>query len=60
MRAIGIPHWIEAMTASTAPWRDAKETTAADVASGIPNNFNVTLVTIPSVPSEPTYSLVRS
>jgi hypothetical protein len=39
---------------------DGKEQVAAEIASGTPCSFSVSSVMIPSVPSEPTISRVRS
>ncbi|MNE52243.1 hypothetical protein D3C80_1469070 [compost metagenome] len=60
IRAIGTPDCMVAITVSTAPLSDEKVQTAEDIAAGIGCSLTVTSVMIPSVPSEPTKSLVRS
>jgi hypothetical protein len=49
-----------AITVSQAASTDGNEQVAADTASGTPCSFSVSSVMIPSVPSEPTISRVRS
>ena len=60
MRAIGTPDWIVWITAFTAPSMSEKEQTAARSSSGMPWSRTVNSVMMPSVPSEPTKSRVRS
>jgi hypothetical protein len=45
---------------SQAAFTAGKEQVAAEIASGTPWSFSVSSVMIPSVPSEPTISRVRS
>ena len=60
MRASGKPICIAAMVALQAPSMVAKGQTAARIVSGMPASFSVSSVMMPSVPSEPTMSRVRS
>ena len=60
MRATGMPDWMVAITVSTAPARSRNGQTAADTASGMPCSRSCSSVMMPSVPSEPTKSRVRS
>jgi len=59
-RAIGIPAWIVSMTVLVQPSTDSNAHTAADIASCTGYRRTVTSVMMPSVPSEPTNSRVRS
>ena len=60
IRAIGTPAWMVAITVSTAPASVSNEQAAAEIASGMPQSRSCTSVMMPSVPSEPTKSRVRS
>ncbi len=60
MRATGMPIWIVAMTASQAGSTLGNGHTPPDMACGMPESFSVSEVMMPSVPSEPTSSRVRS
>ena len=60
IRATGTPLWIVWITVSTAAAIVGKAQTAAEIASGMPYSRTVTSVMMPSVPSEPTKSRVRS
>ena len=60
MRATGTPAWIDSIAVSTAPAKVGKGQTAAEIASGIGCSRSVTSVIMPSVPSAPTNSRVRS
>jgi hypothetical protein len=51
---------MDTITEFTASSMVGKEQTAEAMASGIPNNFRVTSVMMPRVPSEPTNKRVRS
>ena len=55
-----MPSWIDWTTVSTAPSIVSKLQTAAEIASGMACSRSVTSVMMPSVPSEPTNSRVRS
>ena len=57
---MGMPIWIVVMTVWTALSKSSKAQTAAEIASGWPWSFSVSSVMMPSVPSEPTKSPVRS
>ncbi len=59
-RAIGTPHWTISTTVATAASTLGKAQTEAATASGMPWRRTVSSVTMPSVPSEPTSSRVRS
>jgi hypothetical protein len=60
MRATGMPDWIVTMTASQAARTDGNGQMPPEMASGMPCSLSVISVMIPSVPSEPTNSRVRS
>ncbi len=60
IRATGIPCCIARMTVCTAPASVSNWQTPAEIASGTPYRRSWISVMIPSVPSAPTYSRVRS
>jgi len=60
MRAIGMPDWIVAITASQAERMVGKPQMPAEIASGMPCSRSVSEVMMPSVPSAPMNSRVRS
>ncbi len=60
MRAIGMPCWMVRMVALQAASTEGNGQTPEAIASGMPDNLSVSSVMTPSVPSEPTISLVRS
>jgi hypothetical protein len=59
-RATGTPSWRIAMTEATASPMESNAHTPAEISSGMPRSRSVASVITPSVPSEPTNSLVRS
>jgi hypothetical protein len=60
MRATGMPDWMVTITASQAARTEGNGHTPPEMASGMPCSLSVISVTMPSVPSEPTKSRVRS
>ena len=60
MRATGMPIWIVAITASQACSTLGNGQTPPEIACGMPASFSVSEVMMPSVPSEPIRSRVRS
>ena len=60
MRATGMPDWMVAMTVWQASSTVPNGQTPAATAGGMPCSFKVSSVMMPSVPSEPTSSRVRS
>ncbi len=60
MRATGMPDWIVMMAALQAASTDGNGQIPDAIASGMPVSRNVSSVMMPSVPSEPTISRVRS
>ena len=60
MRATGMPIWIVAITASQASSTLGNGQTPPEIACGMPCSLSVSEVMMPSVPSEPTISRVRS
>ncbi len=60
MRATGMPIWIVAMTAEQAASTLGNGQTPPAIACGMPCSFSVIAVMMPSVPSEPISSRVRS
>ncbi len=57
---MGMPLWMVMIAASQASLIEPKEQVAAETASGMPCSRSVISVMMPSVPSEPTNSRVRS
>ena len=60
IRATGMPDWIVRITASQAAFTVGNGQMPAEMASGMPCSLSVISVMMPSVPSEPTNSRVRS
>ena len=60
MRATGMPDWMVRMVARQQASTDGNGHTPPDIASGMPASLSVSSVMMPSVPSEPTISRVRS
>ena len=60
MRATGMPAWMVAIAALQAASTEGNGQIPADTASGMPASLSVISVMIPSVPSEPIISRVRS
>ena len=60
MRATGMPDWIVRMVALHAASTEGNGHTPPAIASGMPCSRSVSEVMMPSVPSDPTMSRVRS
>ena len=60
MRATGMPDWMVRMVAVQHASTEGNGQTPPDIASGMPASLRVSSVMMPSVPSEPTISRVRS
>jgi hypothetical protein len=60
MRAMGMPDWMVAMAVLQQASTDGNGQVPPEIASGMPDSFSVSWVMMPSVPSDPTISRVRS
>ncbi len=60
MRATGMPAWMVMMAALQAASTDGNGQRPPEIASGMPDSLSVNSVMMPSVPSEPIISRVRS